>query len=61
MSARCDVSFDKVTDDHTKSTTRYAQAGLRGLIEQAHGVPFIMTANDISKLHPALRSRCMTD
>jgi replication-associated recombination protein RarA len=35
-----------------------AQAGLRGLIEQAHGVPFIMTANDISKLHPALRSRC---
>jgi len=37
-----------------------AQAGLRGLIEQAHGVPFIMTANDISKLHPALKSRCMT-
>ena len=35
-----------------------AQAGLRGLIEQAHGVPFIMTANDISKLHVALRSRC---
>jgi DNA polymerase III delta prime subunit len=35
-----------------------AQAGLRGLIEQSHGVPFIMTANDISKLHPALRSRC---
>ena len=37
-----------------------AQAGLRGLIEQAHGVPFIMTANDVSKLHPALKSRCMT-
>ncbi|MBY0226243.1 MAG: AAA family ATPase [Hyphomicrobium sp.] len=35
-----------------------AQAGLRGLIEQSHGVPFIMTANDISKLHPALKSRC---
>ena len=35
-----------------------AQAGLRGLIEQFHGVPFVMTANDISKLHPALKSRC---
>jgi replication-associated recombination protein RarA len=36
-----------------------AQAGLRGLIEQSHGVPFMMTANDVSKLHPALKSRCM--
>jgi hypothetical protein len=31
---------------------------LRGLIEQARGVPFIMTANGISKLHVALWSRC---
>jgi replication-associated recombination protein RarA len=44
--------------DECEYLSTNAQAGLRGLIEQAHGVPFVMTANDISKLHPALRSRC---
>lgn len=44
--------------DECEFLTPNAQAGLRGLIEQPHGVPFIMTANDISKLHPALKSRC---
>jgi replication-associated recombination protein RarA len=44
--------------DECEYLSANAQAGLRGLIEQAHGVPFVMTANDISKLHPALKSRC---
>ena len=35
-----------------------AQAGLRGLIEKTD-VPFIMTANDITKFDRALKSRCM--
>ena len=35
-----------------------AQAGLRGLIEKTD-VPFIMTANDLTKFHRALKSRCM--
>jgi replication-associated recombination protein RarA len=45
--------------DECEFLSANAQAGLRGLIEQSNGVPFIMTANDISKLHPALKSRCL--
>lgn len=36
-----------------------AQAGLRGIIEKSTHVRFLMTANDIKKLHPALKSRCI--
>jgi replication-associated recombination protein RarA len=36
-----------------------AQASLRGLIEKYDHVRFLLTANDIKKMHPALRSRCL--
>ena len=37
-----------------------AQAGLRALIERSYKTcRFILTANDIRKFHPALKSRCM--
>ena len=36
-----------------------AQAALRGPIEKYYNVSFLMTANDIQKLQPALKSRCM--
>lgn len=35
-----------------------AQAGLRALIEQRQHWRFLLAANDISKMHPALKSRC---
>ena len=44
--------------DEAEYLSRNAQAGLRGLIERSH-CRFILTANDISKFHPALKSRCM--
>ena len=36
-----------------------AQASLRGLIEECDHVRFLLTANDIKKMHPALKSRCL--
>ena len=36
-----------------------AQASLRGLIEKCGQVRFVLTANEIKKMHPALRSRCL--
>ena len=36
-----------------------AQASLRGLIEKCGHVRFLLTANEIKKMHPALRSRCL--
>ena len=36
-----------------------AQASLRGLIEKRSHVRFVLTANEIKKMHPALRSRCL--
>jgi replication-associated recombination protein RarA len=35
-----------------------AQAALRNIIEKSTHVRFLMTGNDISKLQPALKSRC---
>jgi replication factor C subunit 2/4 len=45
--------------DECDYLSRNSQAALRGLIETYDHIPFLMTANDISKLHPALTSRCM--
>lgn len=45
--------------DECEFLSANAQAGLRGLIEQPHGVRFVLTANDIRKIHPALKSRCL--
>ncbi len=36
-----------------------AQAALRGLIEAYSNVAFLLTANDIGKIDPALKSRCL--
>jgi replication-associated recombination protein RarA len=36
-----------------------AQASLRGLIEKRDHVRFVLTANEIKRMHPALRSRCL--
>ena len=44
--------------DEAEYLSRNAQAGLRGLIERSH-CRFILTANDISRFHSALKSRCM--
>lgn len=45
--------------DECEYLSSNAQAGLRGVIEQSQRVPFLLTANDIRKLHPALKSRCL--
>jgi replication-associated recombination protein RarA len=45
--------------DECEFLSASAQAGLRGVIEKFREVRFILTANDIIKLHPALKSRCM--
>ena len=36
-----------------------AQASLRGLIEKCDHTRFLLTANEIKKMHPALKSRCL--
>jgi len=36
-----------------------AQASLRALIEKCDHVRFLLTANEIRKMHPALKSRCL--
>ena len=36
-----------------------AQASLRGLIEKYDHVRFLLTANEIRKMHSALKSRCL--
>ena len=45
--------------DECEYLSRNAQAALRGLIEKRQHVRFLMTANDVAKLDPALKSRCM--
>jgi replication-associated recombination protein RarA len=45
--------------DEADYLSKNAQAGLRGLIEEAHLCRFLLTANDITKLSPALKSRCI--
>ena len=44
--------------DEAENLSSSAQAGLRGLIERVHShCRFLLTANDIRKFQPALRSR----
>ena len=45
--------------DECEKLSANAQAALRGVIETCGHVAFLMTANDYTKLDPALRSRCM--
>lgn len=45
--------------DECEFLSTSAQAGLRGIIEKFKEVRFLLTANDIKKLHPALKSRCI--
>ena len=48
--------------DECEFLSTNAQAGLRGLIEKVPEISYLLTANDIKKLHPALKSlksRCM--
>lgn len=44
--------------DEADYLSRNAQAGLRGMIEAAKYCRFLLTANEIGKLSPAIRSRC---
>jgi replication-associated recombination protein RarA len=45
--------------DEAEYLSVQAQAGLRVLIEKADTSRFVLAANDISKFHPALKSRCL--
>ena len=45
--------------DECEYVSRNAQAALRGIIEKHPHIAFLLTANDTSKLHPALKSRCL--
>ena len=46
--------------DEAEFLTPNAQAGLRGIIERVHlHCRFLLTANDIRKFQPALKSRCL--
>ena len=45
--------------DECEYLSMNAQASLRGLIEKCTHVRFLLTANDIKKMHPALKSRCL--
>ena len=45
--------------DECEYLSMNAQASLRGLIEECDHVRFLLTANDIKKMHPALKSRCL--
>ena len=45
--------------DECEKLSANAQAALRGVIEAFGNVAFLMTANDISRLDAALKSRCM--
>ena len=45
--------------DEAEYLSAQAQAGLRVLIEKAATSRFVLAANDISKFHPALKSRCL--
>ena len=53
-----DFRLKVVFIDESDFLSPNAQAGLRGLIEKT-AVPFIMTANDITKFDRALTSRCL--
>jgi replication-associated recombination protein RarA len=46
--------------DEAEYLSPNAQAGLRGLIERVHrSCRFVLTANDVRKFQPALKSRCL--
>src|ERR1700720_3794246 len=45
--------------DECEKLSPNTQVALRGVIEEYDHVAFLMTANDISKLDAALKSRCM--
>lgn len=45
--------------DECEYLSANAQAALRGIIEGSRHARFLLTANNISRLHPALKSRCM--
>ena len=45
--------------DECEFLSKSAQAAMRGTIEKHSTVPFLLTANDTSKLHPAMKSRCL--
>jgi replication-associated recombination protein RarA len=46
--------------DEAEFLTESAQASLRGVIEQSTAnCRFILTANKLSKIHPAIQSRCL--
>jgi replication-associated recombination protein RarA len=45
--------------DECEYLSANAQAALRGVIERFPSTRFLLTANDIRKLQPALKSRCM--
>jgi len=45
--------------DEADQLTQAAQSALKGVIEHSQGT-FILTCNDISKISPALKSRCQT-
>lgn len=45
--------------DEADFVSKNAQGALRGSIENTKQFRFLLTANDISKLSPALKSRCM--
>tara|TARA_R100001463_G_scaffold76199_5_gene130243 strand:- start:12322 stop:13248 length:927 start_codon:yes stop_codon:yes gene_type:complete len=47
--------------DEFESTTAPAQKALRQIMEESHGTTvFILTANDITPIHSAIRDRCLT-
>jgi DNA polymerase III delta prime subunit len=45
--------------DEADFLSKNAQAAMRGFVEEASDSRFLLTANDINKMHPALKSRCM--
>jgi DNA polymerase III delta prime subunit len=45
--------------DECEYLSKNAQGAMRGTIEKHSNIPFLLTANDTSKLHPALKSRCL--
>ena len=57
MSLRSDVKVCFI--DECEYLSNNAQASLRGLIEKCGQVRFVLTANEIRKMHPALKSRCL--
>lgn len=48
-----------VSIDECEYLSKNAQAAMRGMIEKYPWVAFILTANDVSKLDRAIKSRCL--